>query len=40
MCENLGVVYCSDVDGKCLYEEILDCKMQVSSCATRKGRIH
>jgi len=26
MCENLGAVYSSDVDGKQLYEKILDCK--------------
>jgi len=31
MCENLGAVYSSDVDGKQLYEEILDRKMLLSS---------
>jgi len=29
--ENLRSVYSSDVDDKQLYEEILDCKMPVSS---------
>jgi len=31
MCDNLGAVYRSDVDGKQLYENILDCKMLFSS---------
>jgi len=26
ICENLGAAYSSDVDGKQLYKEILDCK--------------
>jgi len=34
MCENLGVAYSSDIDGKQLCEEIQDCKMLVSSRAT------
>jgi len=29
MCDNLGDVYSSNVDGKKLYEEILDYKMLV-----------
>jgi len=29
MCDNLGAVYSSDVDGKQLYEKSLDCKMLV-----------
>jgi len=37
MCENLGAAYSSDVDGKQLYEEILDCKMLVSSRANLKS---
>jgi len=36
MCENLGAVYSSDVNGKQLYEEILDCKMLVSRRASLK----
>jgi len=34
MFENLGAVYRSDIDVKQLYNEILDCKMLVSSHAT------
>ena len=34
MCDNLGAVYSSDVDGKHLYEKSLDCKMLVSSGVT------
>ena len=30
-CENLGELYSSDVDGQQLYEEILDCRMLLSS---------
>jgi len=33
-CENLGTVYSPDLDGKHLNEEILDCKIVVSSRAT------
>jgi len=32
-CDNLGAMYSSDVDGKQLYEKILDWKMLVSSRA-------
>ena len=32
--DNLGAVHSSDVDGKQLYETILDCKMLLSSRAT------
>jgi len=32
--DNLGAVHSSDVDGKQLYQNILDCKMLVSSRAT------
>jgi len=34
MCDNLGVVYSSDEDGKQLYEKSLDCKMLLSSGVT------
>jgi len=34
MCDNLGAVYSSDVDGKQFNQKILDCKMLVSSRAT------
>ena len=35
-CENLGELYSSDVDGQQLYEEILDCRMLLSSRANMK----
>jgi len=34
MCDNLGAVASSDVDGKQLYEKILDCELLLSSRAT------
>jgi len=34
MCENLGAVYSSHVNGKRLYERILDCKVLILRCAT------
>jgi len=34
MCDNLGALHSSYVDGKQLYENIPDCKMLVSSHAT------
>jgi len=33
-CDNLGVVYSSDINGKQLYEKRLDCTMLVSSGVT------
>jgi len=33
MCEKLVAAYSSDVDGKQLCEEVLDCKMLISSRA-------
>ena len=33
MCGNSGAVCSSDVDGKQLYAEIIDCKMLISSSA-------
>jgi len=39
MCDNLRAVYSSDVDGKQLYENILDCKMRISSRATKNYRV-
>jgi len=38
-CDNLGAVYSSDVDGKQLHENILDCKMLVSTRATKNYRV-
>ena len=35
-CENLGELYSSDVDGQLLYEDILDCRMLLSSRANIK----
>ncbi|XP_013778831.1 uncharacterized protein LOC106463354 [Limulus polyphemus] len=35
-CENLGELYSSDVEGQQLYEEILDCRMLLSSRANMK----
>ncbi len=35
-CENLGELYSSDVDGQQLYEEILDCRMLLSSRANMR----
>ena len=35
-CENLGELYSSDVGGQQLYEEILDCRMLLSSQANMK----
>ena len=35
-CENLGEFCSSDVDGQQLYEEILDCRMLLSSWANMK----
>ena len=35
-CENLGELYSSDVDGQQLYEEILDCRLLLSSRANMK----
>jgi len=37
--DNLGAVHSSDVDGKQLYQNILDCKMLVSSRATWNDRV-
>ena len=37
--DNLGAVHSSDVDGKQLYQKILDCKMLVSSRATWNYRV-
>jgi len=34
-CDNVGAVYCSDVDDKQIYEKSLDCKMLVSSDVTK-----
>jgi len=39
MCDNLSAVYSSDVDGKQLYENILACKMRISSRATKNHRV-
>jgi len=39
MCDNLGAAYSSDVDGKQLCKEILDCTMLVSSRATQNYRV-
>ena len=36
MCENLGAVYSSDIDGKQLYDDIIDCKMLISSLVNLK----